>query len=102
MYNLYYFDFPMKFLKIYTPLPLWIIILLMEITKSETSIIEISNPNEKILTFYTSFISKSIEKTDYRDDESFSFTGKICSANNTNQVINNCLTKYENYNYIWV
>jgi hypothetical protein len=86
----------------FEPLFLLIIFYQTNFIKSETSIIEISNPYEKINTFYTFFYSESVKKTDYRDDESFSFAGKLCSANNTDQVINDCFLKYENFNYFWV
>ncbi len=84
------------------PIFFFTIFTLSPYTNCETATIEVATSQSKILSFYTLFISNSIEKADLNQEDSLSFTGKLCSADNTTQVVTNCFEKFENFNYNWV
>ena len=79
-----------------------IIFAIMNFVKNETALIDISSSNIKVISFYTSFDSRSIEKSDYYQQESFLLVGKICNAYSIEKIVLDCFYKYENYNYNWV
>lgn len=87
---------------LYKLLTVTTIFIFINLIKSETAYLEVSSNNVNIISFYTAFDLKSIENSDYYQEESFSIVGKICSELTIDNLLTNCFYKFENYNYNWV
>ncbi len=70
--------------------------------KSDVAMIEVYNSLLRVNLYYTSFWPNSISQNEFSEEDMLNFSGKICNENTTEKIMNECFTKYENYNYEWV
>jgi hypothetical protein len=55
-----------------------------------------------IKTLFTGFEKDSIKNLQYNQEDIIYTSGKICSQDSVNKVIDDCFLKYQNFNYDWV
>jgi hypothetical protein len=70
--------------------------------KSDVAMIEVYNSLLRVNLFYTSFWPNSISANEFSEEDMLNFSGKICNANTTENIMKECFNKYENYSYEWV
>jgi hypothetical protein len=72
------------------------------LVKSDVAMIEVYNTLIRVEVYYTSFWPNSVSENVFNEEDMLNFSGKICKANTTENIMKDCFTKYENYNYEWV
>jgi len=76
-------------------------ILYSSITCDSSQIDIYNGPYEKLATYESSFLLDSLPK-EYGVEDVLNVIGKICISNSSQNIINECFTKFENFNYDWV
>ncbi len=68
----------------------------------DQSLLKISSGSKDLDTFNIMFVQDSYDFSDFDTSSVISTIGKICNQTNLEDLHNNCIEKYKDYNHEWV